>query len=56
MDWIGAWFGRKPERALALAGINDFLKAVRLEHCQLNQQMLNALSPGLNNEIRKSTP
>jgi hypothetical protein len=56
MDWIGSWFGRKPERAQALAGINDFLQAVRLEHCQLDQQMVNALNPGRNHESGNSTP
>jgi len=56
MNWIGAWFGRKPERAQALAGINDFLQAVRLENCQLDLQMVNALNPGRNHASEKSTP
>jgi aryl-phospho-beta-D-glucosidase BglC (GH1 family) len=45
IGWIGSWFGRKPAQAQALIGLDDFLKAVRLENCQLDQQMLEALRP-----------
>lgn len=56
MNWIGAWFGRRPGRAQAVAGINNFLQSVRLEHCQLDEQMVNALNPGLNNASGKAAP
>ena len=57
IDWVGSWFfGYKPAHATAGAGLNDFLKAVRLENCQVDQQMVNALTSSMTNEIRKSIP
>ncbi|HEY5041285.1 MAG TPA: cellulase family glycosylhydrolase [Verrucomicrobiae bacterium] len=45
INWIGSLFGRKPQPAQADTGLRDFLKAVQLENCQLDQQMLDALKP-----------
>lgn len=43
IDGTGSWFGRKPDRRQAVNGLDDFLKAARLENCQLDQEMLAAL-------------
>ena len=45
INWTGSWFGRKPERNQAVTGLNEFLEAVKLENCQLDQQMVDALRP-----------
>jgi len=45
INWISAWFGGKPQRAPAVTGLHDFLEAVRLENCLLDQQMVDALKP-----------
>jgi len=45
INWVGSWFGRKPLSPAAIAGLNDFARAARLENCELDQKMAAALEP-----------
>jgi hypothetical protein len=43
--WTGSWFGRPPPRSQAVAGLEEFPKAVRFENCQVDGEMVKALRP-----------
>lgn len=43
IDWIGGWFRARPDRATALAGMDELVDAAALDRTTLNPAMLAAL-------------
>jgi endoglucanase len=48
INWAGSWLAWKPNPTNAAAGFDDFVQAVRLQNCQLDEQMVEALQGKVN--------